>query len=79
MKILILAVCLSLVGCGGGANSDGNEKPEEDKETVFDPLVGNIDKANDVENQLMESKARRDQAINESELADDGSEDDQND
>jgi len=79
MKVLILALCLTFVGCGGGASSDAEKEAEEDKETVFDPLVGNIDKANDVENQLMESKARRDQAINESELADDGSEDDQND
>jgi len=79
MKILILALCLTLVGCGGGASSDAEKEAEEDKETVFDPLVGNIDKANEVENQLMESKARRDQAINESELAGDESEDDQND
>ena len=79
MKILILAVCLSLVGCGGGANSDRNETPEEDKETVFDPLVENIDKAKAVEDQLMQSKDRTDQAIAEAEGAGDDSEDDQDD
>jgi hypothetical protein len=79
MRILILAVCLSLVGCGGGANSDQNDKPEEDKDTVFDPLVENIDKAKAVEDQLMQSKDRTDQAIAEAEGAGDDSEDDQDD
>lgn len=79
MRILILAFCLTFLGCGGGAGSDGNEKPEEDKETVFDPLVENIDKAKAVEDQIMQSKDRTDQAIAEAEGAGDGSEDDQDD
>ena len=79
MRILILAFCLTLMGCGGGADSEENEKPEEDRETVFDPLVGNIDKAKAVEDQLMQSKDRTDQAIAEAEGTADDSEDDQDD
>ena len=79
MRILILAFCLTLMGCGGGADSEENEKPEEDRETVFDPLVGSIDKAKAVEDQLMQSKDRTDQAIAEAEGTADDSEDDQDD
>ena len=79
MRILILAFCLTLIGCGGGADSEENEKPEEDRETVFDPLVGSIDKAKAVEDQLMQSKDRTDQAIAEAEGTADDPEDDQDD
>ena len=79
MRILILAFCLTLMGCGGGTGSEENEKPEEDRETVFDPLVGNIDKAKAVEDQLMQSKDRTDQAIAEAEGTADDTKDDQDD
>ena len=79
MKTLILALCLTLAGCGGSAEPDAKDEVEEDKETVFDPLVGTLDKANAVEGQLLEHKDRTDQAIAESELSDDSSEDDQDD
>lgn len=79
MRVLILALCMTIVGCGGGSDTDAENEAEEDKETVFDPLVGNIDKAKDVENQLMEHKDRTDQAVAESELSVDESEDDQDD
>jgi len=79
MKVLIIAMCLALAGCGGGESADESNEPEEDKETVFDPLVGTLDKANAVEGQLMDSKDRTDQAIAESELAVDDSQDDQDD
>jgi hypothetical protein len=79
MRILILALCLTLVGCGGGESADAEKEAEEDKETVFDPLVGTLDKANAVEGQLMESKDRTDQAIAESELAVDESKEDKDD
>ena len=79
MRMFMLAMCLTLAGCGGGESSDEVKEAEEDKETVFDPLVGTLDKANAVEGQLMESKDRTDQAIAESELAADGSEEDQDD
>ena len=79
MKTLLLALCLTLAGCGGSADSDAKNEVEEDKETVFDPLVGTLDKANAVEDQLMDNKDRTDQAIAESELSDDPPEDDQDD
>ena len=79
MRILILALCLTLVGCGGGESAEAEKEAEEDKETVFDPLVGTLDKANAVEGQLMESKDRTDQAIAESELAVDESKEDKDD
>lgn len=79
MKTLILAMCLTLVGCGGGNSADESNEAEEDQETIFDPLLGTLDKANAVEGQLMDSKDRTDQAIAESELALDESEDDTDD
>ena len=79
MKTLLLALCLTLAGCGGSADSDAENEAEEDKETVFDPLVGTLDKANAVEGQLQDHKDRTDQAVAESELSDDPSEDDQDD
>jgi len=58
MRMLMLALCLTFMGCGGsGSDSD------EDKETVFDPLVQNIDKAEQVEGMVMEHKNQMDQAI----------------
>ena len=59
--------------------SDEKDEPKEDIETVFDPLVESLDKANAVEGQLMQHKDRTDAAIAESELAGDESEDDQDD
>jgi hypothetical protein len=78
MKVLIFAICLTLAGCGG-ESADESPEPEEDKETIFDPLVGTLDKANAVEGQLMDSKDRTDQAIAESELALDDSQDEKDD
>ena len=78
MKILILALCLGLAGCGG-AGSDAEQEVEEETESVFDPLIGTLDKANNVENQVMDHKDRTDQAIAESELSGNENEDDQDD
>lgn len=79
MKILSLALCLLVASCGGAADSDTREEVEEDTETVFDPLVGTIDKAQDVENQVLQHKDRTDQALAESEGLGDESEDDRDD
>jgi len=78
-RVLVLALSLTFAGCGSGENSDEKEEPVEDQETVFDPLVGSIDKAKGVEEQIMQSKDRIDQAIAESELGGDESEDDGDD
>jgi hypothetical protein len=82
MKILVLALCLALAGCGGAssdAEQEVEEEAEEEREGVFDPLIGTLDKANNVENQVMDHKDRTDQAIAESELSGDENEDDQDD
>ena len=75
MRILSLALCLLVAGCGGTTDSDTSAEVEEDTESVFDPLVGNIDKANEVENQVLQHKDRTDQALAESEGLDDESDD----
>ena len=67
MRILTLAICMVIAGCGGATDSDRSADVEEDTETVFDPLVGNIDKANEVENLVLQHKDRTDQALAESE------------
>jgi hypothetical protein len=79
MRILLLALCLVLAGCGGATESDTNADVEEDTETVFDPLVRSIDKANEVENQVLQHKDRTDQALAESEGLGDDSDDDEDD
>jgi hypothetical protein len=79
LRVPVLALSLIFVGCGGGANSDAQEEPVEDKETVFDPLIGSIDKANAVEDQVLQGKDRLDQAIDEAEGGSDESEDDRDD
>ena len=62
MKALLLVLALGLAACGGG---EGDVK--EDEETIFDPLVSNIDKANEVEAQILQSKDDLDKAIEEAE------------
>ena len=62
MRILTLAFLLVLAACGG-SNSAG----EEDKETVFDPLVQDLDKAKQVEDQVLEQKRQLDEALKEAE------------
>lgn len=62
MRIIALVVFLALAGCGGGKDSEGNQK-----ESVFDPMVDNIDKAKEVEDTVMEQKAAMDQAIKDAE------------
>lgn len=64
MRILILALCLSILGCGDNAEPP---KAEEDKANVFDPLLENLDKAKAVEQQLMDQKDQLDRAINAAE------------
>lgn len=62
MRTIALVVFLALAGCGGGKDSEGNQK-----ESVFDPMVDNIDKAKEVEDTVMKQKAAMDQAIKDAE------------
>ena len=61
MKVLLLVLSLSLVGCGGG----GDQAAEEDEETIFDPLLSTIDKAKAVEDITLQTKDDLDKAIEE--------------
>jgi len=79
MKILSLVLSLLVAGCGDAADSDTRQEVEEDKESVFDPLLDSIDKAKNVENQVMQHKDRTDQALAESEGLGDEPEDDRDD
>ena len=74
MRILMLALCLTIMACGSGSDAANEGATEEEKETVFDPLVSNIDKAKAVEQQVLNQKDQLDKAIRESEGG--GSEDD---
>jgi hypothetical protein len=60
MRLLLTVLIIALSGCGGGGDSSA---AREDRETVFDPMIGAIDKANQVEEQMMEHKRQMDEAI----------------
>ena len=62
---MTLACALAIAACGGSDSSD-----EAEKETVFDPMVKTIDKAAEVENQVLEHKDKIDQALKEAEEQD---------
>lgn len=68
---LLILLGLSFVACGGGSSGG-----DADKETVFDPLVQNIDKAKEVEDKVMQQKARMDEALKAAEEAAADAEDD---
>ena len=76
MRLVALVLCLTLMGCGSDTES---ESADEDKETVFDPLVQNIDKAKAVEDTVMEQKAAMDQALRDAEDGVDESEEESDD
>ena len=61
MKILALMMCLMLSGCGNEPADDAAS--QEDKETVFDPLIESVDKAKGVEDTVMQQKKDMDEAM----------------
>ena len=61
MKYAILLLSLLLFGCGS------SQKEEEDKEGVFDPMVETIDRANEVEDTVMQHKEDMDKRLQEME------------
>jgi len=63
-----LAGCLLLVACGGPADSVDYEDEDdisEPEETVFDPMVGTMDRAAGVEDMGMDRKDEMDKAIDQ--------------
>ncbi|GMR17021.1 MAG: hypothetical protein BMS9Abin32_074 [Gammaproteobacteria bacterium] len=70
MKVLLLVLTLSIVSCGGSSGDSsgsggGEQAVKEDKETIFDPMLSTIDKANAVEGINMKAKDDLDRAIDE--------------
>ena len=59
LPIALLAALLALCACGDSSERE----PDVDRETVFDPLVENIDKAKEVEDQVMQHKDQIDEAL----------------
>ena len=66
MKPMLVAVTLlsfALTACGGSEQAE----QDEDRETVFDPLVETIDRAEAVNDVAVEQKERMDEALREME------------
>ncbi len=63
MKMLVLIFFFVILGCGGETESTASE----DKESVFDPLTDNLEKAKEVEDKVMEQKRQLDEAIENAE------------
>ena len=64
MKNMTLAIAMTLVlaACGGSAEPDATVETE-DKETVFDPMTDQIDKAKAVEDSALQHKEDIDKAL----------------
>lgn len=68
MKTTLLFMFLVFVGCSGSSGSGSDEDAvTEDRETVFDPMIRSIDKANQVEQQVFDQKEKMDEALKEME------------
>jgi hypothetical protein len=69
MKMLALVLCcLMLAGCGGASDTTEAKK---DEEKVFDPLIQSVDKANAVEDTVLQQKKDLDEAMRRMEDGDD--------
>lgn len=64
MRLMLITLVIVLSGCGGDSDSSAEW---EDRDTVFDPMVSNIDKAKEVEEQVLEHKRQMDEALSKME------------
>lgn len=64
MKNLIGLGCLALVACSAA-------EQDAERESAFDPLVEDLDKAKEVEQQVLDQKHALDKAIEEQEVGND--------
>lgn len=65
MKVATLILSLTLCACSGGGDA------EREKEGPFDELTGTLDKAGEVEKQVLERKDELDAALEEADNTDD--------
>lgn len=63
MKTLILVTCILLAACGESEEA----RQAEDRETVFEPLTQQVDKAKAVEETVEQHKRDLDEALQEAE------------
>lgn len=63
MKALIMATCTLLAACGESEEA----KQAEDRETVFDPLTQQLDRAKAVEETVEQHKRDLDEALEKTE------------
>ncbi len=68
MRTTILVAVLALAACG--AESPEAEEAGSDEAGVFDDLTGTLDRAEAVEQQVLEQKERLDRALDEAEAED---------
>ncbi len=64
MRYGLLLASLLLMSCGGADNAE-----DEDRETVFDPMVETIDRAKEVEDTVLKHKEEMDKRLREMEEA----------
>jgi hypothetical protein len=60
MKFIAVVLSLVLAGCG---SSDDAATEAEDRETVFDPMIETLEKAEAVEDLVMQQKKDMDAAL----------------
>jgi hypothetical protein len=63
MKTIFVITLLALAGCTESSTESEPEAVYEDRETVFDPMVSTIDKAKQVEQQVLDQKIKMDEAL----------------
>jgi hypothetical protein len=65
-SILVVALSATLAACGG-APAEAPQPPDAKRESVFDPLVGTIDRAKDVQKTVDEQAAEQRRRLEEAE------------
>ena len=65
--LIVLLACTLQFGCGSDESATQREAPPPVEETVFGDTVSTLDKANAVQDTVLEQKEELDRAINESE------------
>lgn len=69
MRVLIMAISLYLVACGGASDDESTDKPPGDTvgAEIAAGFIDSMDKAKDIEDQIQKSKDEIDAALEEAE------------